>query len=168
MPKPMIKLARLTTLLLATCLALPACQRQDSENADIEKALAKRPSSWLITNITVIDGSGAPAIEASVRIDENTIIEVGQLSPLPGEAEIDGNGQVLAPGFIDTHSHADRDIFDMPDALSAVSQGITTILGGQDGSSPFPIQDFIKQFEEQPAAVNFATYVGHNTLRRKV
>lgn len=168
MSKPIIKLVCLTTLVLIASLVLPACQRQEDDNADIEKALANRPSSWLITNITVIDGSGAAATEASVRIDGNTITEVGQLSPLPGESEIDGHGQVLAPGFIDTHSHADSEIFDMPDALPAVSQGITTIVGGQDGASLFPIRDFIDQLQEQPVAVNIASYAGHNTLRREV
>ncbi len=168
MSKSILKLARLTATLLTASLILFACQRQDGEDADVVQALANRPSSWIITNVTVIDGSGAPAIEASVRIDGNAIIAFGQFSPLPGEVEIDGNGQVLAPGFIDTHSHADSDLFDMPDALPAVSQGITTVVVGQDGSSPFPIEDFIDQLEEQPVAVNVATYAGHNTFRREV
>lgn len=159
---------RLFTCLLAFTWLLSACQSENEENSDIIEALAKRPTSWLITNVTVIDGSGTPGFEASVRVKEGMITEVGLLSALPGEAEVDGNGQVLAPGFIDTHSHADSDIFENPDALPAVSQGITTVVVGQDGSSPFPIMDFIEGFASQPAAVNIATYAGHNTIRRQV
>ena len=168
----MIKSSRNFTCLIVgltvSALLLIACQRHNEGDSDIEEALASRPTSWMITNVMVLDGSGTPATEASVRIDGSTITAVGQLSPLPGEAEIDGNGQVLAPGFIDTHSHADGDLLDMPDALPAVSQGITTVVVGQDGSSPYPLLDFIGQLQESPIAVNLASYVGHNTLRREV
>ena len=154
-------------LLLAASL-ISACKDQNEDDADIAKALAKRPSSWLITNVIVIDGSGAEGFEASVRVKDDLITEVGLLSPLPGEAEIDGNGQVLAPGFIDTHSHADSDIFAMPDALPVISQGITTIVVGQDGSSPYPLSEFVEQLDSQPATVNIASYAGHNSIRSQV
>lgn len=159
---------RLFILLIAFMWLLSACQNENEENSDIIEALAKRPTSWLITNVTVIDGSGSPGYEASVRVKEGMITEVGLLSALPGEAEVDGNGQILAPGFIDTHSHADSDIFEYPEALPAVSQGITTVVVGQDGSSPFPLEDFIQSLVKQPAAVNIAAYAGHNTIRRQV
>jgi N-acyl-D-amino-acid deacylase len=75
---------------------------------------------------------------------------------------------VLAPGFIDTHSHADADLDTMPDALGAVSQGITTVVGGQDGGSEFPLADWFAARERAPAAVNVAAYSGHGTLRERV
>ena len=64
------------------------------------------------------------------------------MSSCEGEAVVDGGGLTLAPGFIDTHSHADRGLFEYPDALPVVSQGITTIIVGQDGGSPYPLADF--------------------------
>ena len=54
------------------------------------------------------------------------------------------------------------------DALAAVSQGITTIVGGQDGGSPFPLAEFFEGLEAAPAAVNIAAYAGHGRLRREV
>jgi N-acyl-D-amino-acid deacylase len=74
----------------------------------------------------------------------------------------------LAPGFIDTHSHADADLFEHPDALAATSQGITTIVGGQDGDSAWPLKRYFKKLERHPAAVNVASYSGHGTLRSRV
>jgi N-acyl-D-amino-acid deacylase len=118
--------------------------------------------------VQVIDGSGSPAISASVRIRDGLISQIGSLDACAGEATVDGDGQTLAPGFIDTHSHADSLIFEHPDALSAVSQGITTVVVGQDGGSAYPLADFFTQLEEAPATVNVASYVGHNTLRSEV
>ena len=83
-----------------------------------------------------LDGSGSPARRASVRVEGDRIAAVGDVTARSGETTIDAHGLTLAPGFIDTHSHADDDLFDHPDALAVVSQGITTIIGGQDGGSP--------------------------------
>lgn len=126
------------------------------------------PESWLISNARIIDGTGAPAFDGAVRIQDGIIRETGNLTPLDGELVVDAQGKVIAPGFIDTHSHADSDLFDMPDALPAVSQGITTAVVGQDGSSPWPLSDFFAKLAQQPAALNIAAYSGHNTLRDNV
>jgi N-acyl-D-amino-acid deacylase len=96
------------------------------------------------------------------------IKEIGALTPLDGEQVVDAGGKVLAPGFIDTHSHAGSDVLEMPGALPAVSQGITTAVVGQDGSSPWPLSDFFQKLEQQPTALNIAAYSGHNTLRDNV
>jgi N-acyl-D-amino-acid deacylase len=119
----------------------------------------------LITNVQLIDGSGSPAVPASVRVRDGLIADIGALDACPDDNIVDGGGKVLAPGFIDTHSHADDEIFDKRDALSAISQGITTVIVGQDGGSLYPLADFYAQFENTPATVNIASYVGHNTLR---
>ena len=155
----------ISSLLLLFFLA--ACQPQD----EAESATAPTPApreSWLISNVTIIDGSGAPGFPGSVRVSGTTIEAVGELEALPGETTVDGGGQVLSPGFIDTHSHADGDLMEQPDALPAVSQGITTIVAGQDGSSPYPLADFYRELQETPAAVNVAAYAGHNTLRDEI
>jgi len=125
-------------------------------------------SSRLISNVIVIDGTGAPRQSGAVRIDSGRIVEVGDLEALPGETVVDGGGLVLAPGFIDTHSHADEHLFEQPGALAAVSQGITTAVIGQDGESPFPLLDFRFRLIGQPVAINVAAYSGHNTLREQV
>lgn len=127
-----------------------------------------RPTSTLIVNATVLDGTGSPPTHGFVRIAAGKITDVGDLKPAPGDALVDAAGLTLAPGFIDTHSHHDRGLFDAPDLLAAVSQGITTIVVGQDGSSAVPLPEFFGRLEKQPAAVNVASYVGHGTLRRQV
>src|SRR5262245_3689448 len=120
---------------------------------------------FLIRNARLIDGSGTPARPGGVRVVAGRISAVGSLTPSPGERVVDAGGLVLAPGFIDTHSHADDDLERLPDALGAVSQGITTVIGGQDGGSPFPLSDYFAGLESRPVAVNLASYAGHNTIR---
>jgi N-acyl-D-amino-acid deacylase len=122
----------------------------------------------IIRGASVLDGTGAPARVTDVRIANGVIVAIGNWSPVPNDRVVDGRGLVLSPGFIDTHSHHDRGIFSRRDALAAVSQGITTIVAGQDGGSPFPLREFFARLDTTPAAINVAAYVGHGTLRRRV
>ena len=138
-------------LLLALSLAAPLA--------------AQRPV--LIQNASVIDGSGSPARVASVRIAGGRIAAIGG-SAQTGDSIVNARGLVLAPGFIDSHSHHDRGLLSTRNALAAVSQGITTIVVGQDGGSQFPLRRFFARLDSTPAAVNVASYVGHGTLRRRV
>jgi N-acyl-D-amino-acid deacylase len=123
---------------------------------------------FLITNANVIDGSGSPARRASVRVEGDRIAAVGELATRSGETVVDAHGLTLAPGFIDTHSHADDDLFEHPDALAVVSQGITTIIGGQDGGSPIPLARYLDSLQKSPGAVNVGMYVGHGSIRDSV
>ena len=125
-------------------------------------------SRFVITNALVIDGTGTPGRRAAVRVEGDRIAAVGELTPRSGETVFDARGLVLAPGFIDTHSHADGGLDDRPDALAATSQGITTIIGGQDGGSSLPLASYFGQLEKQPAAVNVGMYVGHGSIRDSV
>ncbi|MFN8357769.1 MAG: serine hydrolase [Spirosomataceae bacterium] len=124
------------------------------------------PRFQLITNVDVINGTGLPAQRASVRLKNDRIWEVGDLQPFAGETVTDGKGLTLAPGFIDSHSHHFGGLEDHPDASAAVSQGITTIVIGQDGGS-IPIDTIQAFFKKRPVAINVATYTGHSTLRAK-
>ncbi len=126
------------------------------------------PPGFLITDVEIIDGSGSPAVAGDVRVNAGLIAEIGDLQKCDGETAVDGGGHTLTPGFIDTHSHADGGIFEHPDALVVVSQGITTVIVGQDGGSPYPLDDFFSKLEQAPATVNVASYVGHNTIRTEV
>lgn len=128
------------------------------------------PSATLITNVQLLDGTGSPSQNASVRVSGRRIAAVGDLPPAPGDQVIDGGGLTLAPGFIDTHSHADRALLAGSDALGALSQGITTVIVGLDGSSTFPLKELFAQLEGRAAGlpVNIASYVGHGTVRAQV
>ena len=148
---------------LAAVLLLAAYSPAGTEAAPIAGA-----ESLLIRGVRIVDGTGAEAFPGSVRISGGRIEEAGDLDVRDGETVVEGRGLTLAPGFIDTHSHAERDLRDQPDALPALSQGITTVVVGQDGGSELPLADFFATFEAEPAAINIASYVGHNTLRSSV
>ncbi len=122
----------------------------------------------LITNARVIDGTGSPATLGSVRLSGDRIAALGDLAAGDGDHIIDADGLVLAPGFIDTHSHSDWLILTERHALAKITQGITTAVVGQDGDSPFPLANFYAALEAAPAKVNIAAYAGHNTLRDEV
>lgn len=126
------------------------------------------PSGFIVRNVWILDGTGAPAYQGSVRVESGVIAAVGPLKPLAGERVIEGEGLYLAPGFIDTHSHADEELMQLPEALAAVSQGITTVVVGQDGESPLPLSGFFKAIEDKGVAVNVAAYSGFNSLRAEV
>lgn len=151
----------LRAILASLVTALPACRGPMSTTA--------APTTTIITNVVVLDGTGAAARPGSVRISGTDIVAVGaDLRPRAGEPVIDGGGLTLAPGFIDTHSHADRALARGSDALGALSQGITTVIVGQDGGSPYPLAPFFAQLERAATPVNVAAYVGHGTLRERV
>jgi N-acyl-D-amino-acid deacylase len=131
-----------------------------------------RLTSTLIDNALVIDGTGSSGVTAAVRIDGDRIVEIGDLASLPGETVIDATGLVLAPGFIDTHSHHDVDMDDFPHMPAVLSQGVTTIVRGVDGYSAVTDErrylsqdDFNRNFAVNPAAVNFASYSPHGSIR---
>ena len=122
----------------------------------------------LIVNARIVDGTGAPATEGAVRISGDRIVAIGDLKPAPGETVVDAAGLTLTPGFIDTHSHHDYGLFDDRAALPVVSQGVTTIVAGNDGSMSYPVRELFERQAKTPAAINVATYVGHGDLRSAV
>lgn len=137
-------------------------------SVDIEATAQSANPCWLIQDATLVDGTGAPGRAGSVRVCGDRIAAVGSLQPQAGERIVTGKGLVLAPGFIDTHSHHD-DGFDKDRAVfAAISQGVTTVVVGQDGGSSFPLAPFFTGLEARPVAVNVASYVGHGTLRSQV
>ena len=146
----------------------------------------------LIRNASIVDGTGASRFKGDIGISGDRITRIGDLSALHGEVEIDLAGRIAAPGFIDAHTHDDRIMLSGPDMAPKVSQGVTTIIGGNCGVSlapmPRPIPDpvtpplnlldgegqwfrfptfaaYLDALRAQPAATNCAMLVGHTTLR---
>jgi len=123
----------------------------------------------VLLGATLIDGSGrAPLRNSVVVLQGDSIVAVGsrkQVSIPAGARVIDARGLVVAPGFIDAHNHSDRGFTDDPSAASQVSQGITTVVVGQDGGSPYPISSYLKTLDQNPVAMNVLTFVGHATIR---
>ncbi len=126
---------------------------------------------FIVTGGRVADGSGGPLRQADVRVCGGTIREVGKAHrphKHKGERVIDAAGLIVAPGFIDIHNHSTDGLVEEPLAASQVSQGITTLVVGADGESPFPIADYLRDRRAHPAAVNVMALVGHATVRQKV
>jgi N-acyl-D-amino-acid deacylase len=121
----------------------------------------------LIAGGQVVDGTGAPARRADVAIKAGRIAEIGTIAKLYAREVIDASGLVVAPGFIDVHTHAD-DLIDQPRAENFVRMGVTTIVAGNCGSSALDVGKALTAIEQAGASVNFATLIGHNTVRREV
>jgi N-acyl-D-amino-acid deacylase len=121
-----------------------------------------------ITGARIVDGTGASPRTGNVRLEGDRITAVGNIKPREGDTIVDGRGLVVAPGFIDIHNHSTTALLREPAAETQVAQGITTIVVGADGSSPWPIAAYLVERRKSPAAVNVMVMVGHATVRRLV
>lgn len=132
-------------------------------------AACSTPESFdiLIKNGQMLDGSGSAAFSADLGIRGDSIAAMGDLSGARGVKEIDARGWVIAPGFIDIHTHLEP-IMELSECESHVRQGVTTALGGPDGSSPWPFGAYLDSLEQLGLGMNVAYLVGHNTVRRNV
>ena len=138
---------------------------------------------------TIIDGTGEPRRAADVAITGDRIVAVGDLGGTAAEREIDASSRIVAPGFIDVHTHDDRALLSGPDMTMKVSQGVTSVIVGNCGVSLSPIMmerpppppmnllgdeswyrfpttaGYVEEIERQPPALNAALLIGHSTLR---
>lgn len=131
-------------------------------------ALAQPQFDILIKGGRVVDGSGNPWIYADVGITDERIARIGNLDGASATLEIDATGLIVSPGFIDPHTHAIDGIFDVPTADSALLQGVTTLTEGNDGSSPFPIDEHYERIRQTQISTNWAVFVGQGTIREQV
>ena len=136
-----------------------------------------RPFDLLITNARIVDGTGGPSITGSVAVRDGRIAGVGRVAG-PAARTIDAHGLVLAPGFIDPHSHSDFALLTDGNAESKIRQGVTTEVIGESGSvapqtpsANRPWNDFAGYFaavEKSKIAVNLLSYVGLGQVREYV
>ena len=146
----------------------------------------------LIRGGTVIDGTRAPRFDADVAIAGGRIAAIGDLQGHAAHQVVDAQGLIVAPGFIDAHTHDDQALLTQPDMTFKVSQGVTTVIGGNCGVSAAPLNQemdlpmplslmeapkgqrftsfaaYMQALKHKPAAINVAALVGHTTLRAVV
>jgi N-acyl-D-amino-acid deacylase len=121
----------------------------------------------LIRGGTVIDGSGSPAFRADVAVRDGKIAKIGDLSRAEAARVIDATGLVVAPGFIDVHTHADE-LAEKPRAENYLRMGVTTVVAGNCGSSALRIGEALSAIRQAGPSINYATLIGHNTVREAV
>jgi N-acyl-D-amino-acid deacylase len=142
----------------------------------------------LLRGGTVIDGTGAPRYDADVRVHDGRIVEIGANLAVRGETAIDVADRVVAPGFIDVHTHDDQIVLEAPEMLNKISQGVTTVVVGNCGISLAPLvhadpppplnllggpgkhvfptmRAYAAAVDAARPAVNVAALVGHSALR---
>jgi dihydroorotase/N-acyl-D-amino-acid deacylase len=122
----------------------------------------------VIENGKIYDGSGNSWFLGDIAVQGDSIAAVGRLGPHTAKTRLDARGLVVAPGFVDTHSHARRGIVDTPPAENCVRQGVTTLIEGPDGSSPIPLRPFLQKLAAMRLGVNFGMLTGHGSIRSTV
>ncbi len=126
----------------------------------------------LIRGGNVIDGTGKDAFKADVGIAGDRVVFVGDAAKenLQAGIVIDAAGLIVAPGFIDPHTHADDDLFDPKRGgnVAFLTQGVTTVFIGSDGRSRIPLGKALEQLQSQGIGTNVASFVGHGAVRQAV
>ncbi len=150
---------------------------------------AAKTVDLIIRGGTVIDGTKAPRFEADVAIQGGRIAAIGELAGYQSREVIDAKGRIVAPGFIDSHTHDDQAVLSQSDMSFKISQGVTTVIAGNCGISVAPLRPdmelpaplnlleapagsrfttfkaFLDALRATPSSVNVAAMVGHTTLR---
>ena len=121
----------------------------------------------VISNARIIDGSGNPWFRADVGVRDGRIVRIGKISSSEARQTIDAKGQILAPGFIDVHTHVES-IYSLPAAENFVRMGVTTLITGNCGTSATNIGEFLGRIKSVPIALNLATLIAHGSVRRQV
>lgn len=136
----------------------------------VSAALAQNgaPYDVLITGGKIVDGSGNPWFRGDIAIRGDSIAAVGLIPGASAKVTLDASGLVVAPGFIDIHSHGRRGIFETPTAANYLYEGVTTLVEGPDGSSPIPLAPFLDRVAKTPISINFASMAGQGTIRQQV
>ncbi|MBI3654567.1 MAG: D-aminoacylase [Acidobacteria bacterium] len=121
-----------------------------------------------IINGRIVDGTGNPWFYGSIAIKSDRIVAVGAVDVQGAARVIDAQGQIVAPGFIDVHTHVEGNLGDHPTADNFLHMGVTSIVTGNCGASVIEVGKFLSDLESKGIAINLATLIGHGSVRREV
>ena len=145
----------ITLFILTTVLLLSACGPTE-DTGDI-----------LFHSLKIYDGTGSEPFVGDVIVENDKIKRIGEHLKCSTCKLINGNGRSLSPGFIDLHAHLEP-LPLIPSAESAIHMGVTTALGGPDGSSPINLRTYLDTLEAQKVGINVGYLIGHNSVRSEV
>ena len=134
----------------------------------VPAALPAADFDLLIKGARVVDGTGNPWYRADVGVLDGKIAAVGSLSQLSATRVVEAGELVLAPGFIDVHTHVEDEVENFPDGANFLRDGVTTIVTGNCGGSKTDLVAFFSRLEKLGLGPNLASLIGHNSVRRKV
>ena len=129
------------------------------------RGLAADQYDVILRHGRIVDGTGNPAFHADLAVKDGRIAAIGKISA-SATREFDATNLVIAPGFIDVHTHAEE-IDELPLAENFLRMGVTTLVLGNCGHSALDVGAFFAQLESITIAPNVATLVGHGTVRRR-
>jgi N-acyl-D-amino-acid deacylase len=121
----------------------------------------------IVANGRIIDGTGNPWYTGDIGIRNGKIIEIGRLSPTRAAKTINAANLIVAPGFIDVHTHVEGNIERLPTADNFIHMGVTSLVTGNCGSSVLDLAEWSTQLEKMGIAINVASLVGHNSVRHQ-
>lgn len=130
--------------------------------------VAQQHADILILHGKIIDGTGNPWFYGDVAVIAGKIVAVGDLSRWKATKTIDATGLIVAPGFIDVHTHIEGDEKKNPLATNFIADGVTTVITGNCGSSNIDIKKYLAYINNLHLSINVATLIGHNDVRTKV
>jgi N-acyl-D-amino-acid deacylase len=144
---------------LTFCLLLPVAAAEPGVQADV-----------IIRGATLYDGTGQPGRKGDLAIRGERIVAVGEFAVTGKPRVIDGTGLVVAPGFIDLHTHSDNPLTQPATRanLNYLMQGVTTVVTGNCGAGPTDVAGYFKKMEAGGVGTNVIHQVPHNDVRRKV
>ena len=145
--------------ILMIFISLSSCRKE--VNADI-----------LIINGNIYNGEDTSSRQVSIAIKDDKIIFIGDIdkTAIKSKRTIDAKGLIVCPGFIDPHTHADRDLNDQKKSHNKpfLMQGVTTVVIGNDGNSYYPINKYKTLYEKNGIGTNAVQFIGHGTIRSEV
>src|SRR3954453_14799696 len=122
----------------------------------------------LVRHARVIDGSGNASFTADVAVKYGRIVAVKQLPGVTATRIVDAGGRVVAPGFIDVHTHVEGNIEQNPRADNFLLDGVTTVITGNCGGSELNLAAWFDELTKLGLGINVASFIGHKSGGRAV